>query len=286
MAREIDVIYQEIITEKSNQLTLKTKLLNEDGTSTLSTEQDLLTSLTTTSKVAIWKLWAYTTAVVMWTQEKLWDLFKSEVELIKSNAFVGSLSWWEAKAIEFQYGDILIIDPTVYTIGYSTIDVVKQIVEHSACIEFGGKVYLKIRRKDTDILSIPELAAFTSYVKQIKFAGTQVVIYNLNADDLKLYYEVFYNPIIDEAVVKANVETTINEYLLNIPFNGELDINALNVSIKAISGVKAVRLISASAKNGASPYVTFDNYYTSVAGYANIDAGYPLSTTVIYTKKY
>jgi len=286
MARTIDTIYQEIIVEKTNQPTLKYKLLNEDGTSTLSTEQDLLTRLTSNSKVAIWKLWAYTTAVVIWTQEKLWDLFKVEVETIKANSFVGSLTWWESKAKEFQYGDTLVVDPITYAISYATLDIVKQIIEHSACIEFGGKVYLKVRRLDIDILSVPELEAFKSYVNSIKFAGTQVVIYNLNADDLKLNYEVFYNPIIDEAIVKAQIESAVNNYISNIPFNGELDINALNVLMKSVNGVKAVRFISGYAKNGANAYTQFDNYYTSVAGYCNVDVAYPLSTTITYTKKY
>jgi len=286
MARSISQIYESIITEKNTMATLKDKLLNEDGSSAISTEQDLLTRLTTTSKVAIWKLIFYVISVVMYLQETLWDTFKTNVETIIASAFVGTLAWWETKAKAFQYGDTLTVDTTTYAVGYSIIDTTKQIVEHSAAIERGGIVYLKIRRKNTDILSGGELTAFEGYVSKLKFAGTRVVIYNLSADDIKLYYEVFYDPIIALTTIQPLVEAAINTYIKNIPFNGELDINQLNVNLKAITGVKAVRFISGEGKNSSAPYVAFDNYYTSVAGYCQIASAFPLSGSITYTKKY
>jgi hypothetical protein len=286
MARTVSQIYDSLFVEKTTMASLKNELLNEDGSTTLSTSQDLLNRLTTTSKTAIWKLMFYIIAVIMNIQEQLWDLFKTEIEEIKASAFVGTLKWWEDKSEAFQNGDTLTINANTYAVEYSTIDKSKQIIKHCAANEKAGIVFLKVRRKDTDILSVNEYNAFQSYVNQIKFAGTRLTIYNLNADDLKLYYEIFYDPIISISTLQPLVEAAINNYIENIPFNGEFDVNQLNINLKTITGVKAVRFISGEGKNAGDAYIAFDNYYSSVAGYAIIDIAFPLSSTILYTKKF
>jgi len=287
MARTIDAIFQEIITEKINQATLKDKLLNEDGTSSLSTEQDLLDSLKTTSKVAIWKLWAYITSVVIWAHENLWDLFKVEIETIKESAFVASLLWWTEKCKVWQFGYSLTIDSDDYSVGYDTIDDTVQYIEHAAAIESGGKVILKVRRETSDILSAEELESFESYVFQLKFAGTRVIIWNFESDKLKLYYDVYYDPIVGLTTIQANVETIIDDYLDNIEFNSEVDITQLTDNIQTVEGVKAITFTSGEGRaDYASTFTNIDNYYSSIAGYCSIDPLSPLSTTLNYIAKY
>lgn len=285
MARTISQIYDSMILEKTYMPTLKSNLLNEDGSSSISTSQDLLDNLTTTSRTAVWKLIFYTLSVIIHFQEELWDLFKTEIELIKSSAFVGTSLWWEDKILAFQYGDALEVNPLNYSINYPVIDTSKQIINHCAADEINGIIRLKVRRVSTDLLSVDELAALNSYISQIKFAGTRCNVYNLLADDLKLYYTIYYDPIVSITTLQPLVESAINDYIENIPFNGELDINQLNVNIKAITGIKAVIFESGEGKNGAASYIAFDNYYSSNAGYAQIASAFPLSSTITYIKK-
>ena len=67
MARKIDEIYLAILQEKN-----------------LHTELDELNS---TSKVAVFNLWAYIVAVVMWTLENLFDQHKAERKIISTGYY-------------------------------------------------------------------------------------------------------------------------------------------------------------------------------------------------------
>lgn len=284
--RSIDTIYQAIIEEKINQPTLKSKLLNEDGSSSISTEQDLLDRLQTTSRVAIWKLMAYLFAVSAWSLENLWSIFKTEVETIKASAFVASLQWWTEKATLWQFGDDLSINPDNYSIYYETIDESKQLIEHAAAIESDGKVIIKVRRESTDILSDPEMTSFQSYISKLKVAGIRTEVWNFEADKLKLYFEIFYDPILGLPTIQSNVETAINNYIENIPFNSELSITSLIDDIQLVAGVKAVRYISGEGKSINDVYNNIENYYSAKAGYCEIDTVFPLSTTLNFVAKY
>jgi len=286
MARSIDTIYQSIISEKINQPTLNTKLLNEDGSTTLNTEQQLLTSLSTTSKVSIWKLVFYTISVCIFTLESLWDLFKTEIEAIKSTSEPGTLRWWVDKIKKFQYEDVLIIDPDTFATGYALIDVNKQIIKNCAAVENDRLLTIKIRGKSSDILTVPQFDALQSYINATKFAGTKILTYNLLPDDLILNYTVYYDPIVNIDTVKSNVETAINDYISNVEFNSELNLTILTDRIQAVNGVKGVNKISAYGRSLSAPFVLFDNYYNSVAGYNIIDPSTPLSSSITYIEKY
>jgi len=283
--RTITSIYEAMITEKINMPTIKNKLLNEDGSSSLSTEQDLLDSLKTNSKVAIWKMFMYVIAVSIWALENLWALFKEEVELIKEGASVAGFLWWTDKAKEWQYGDDLVINADNYSIEYAVIDTTKRLVEHAAAVEIDGKLVLKVRRISTDILSLEELISFETYVSKLKFAGTRAKVWNLASDELKLYYEIFYDPIIPVATVRTDVETAIDTYISNIEFDSELVITNLTDGIQLVEGVRAVEYISGAGKPANDVYSDIDTYYLARAGYCNIDAAYPLSSTITYTAK-
>ena len=59
MARTVSEIQEEILRQKNQEPSLNT--------------------LNSNSKVAIWRLWAYITAFVIWTLEKIFDEHKKEV---------------------------------------------------------------------------------------------------------------------------------------------------------------------------------------------------------------
>ena len=67
-ARTLNEIYAEIINEKQNYTELNALQPN------INSLQTLLAELQTTSKVGIWRLWAYITALAIWTHEKLIDV--------------------------------------------------------------------------------------------------------------------------------------------------------------------------------------------------------------------
>jgi len=284
--RTINEIYQSIIDEKMNMPTLKNKLLNEDGTSTLSNEQDLLTSLTSDSKVAIWKLWAYITAVVIWIHESLWYQFKADVNEVISTQFVGTAKWLIEQAKLFQYGDDVIVETPYYHPEYAVVDTSKQIIANANVNEAGGQVYLKVRRKDTDILSSDEFTSFNGYLNKIKVAGQRINILNFDGDELQLYYTIYYNPIYILNNIKNNVIDTISTYIENVEFDANINITDLTDLIQKVEGVKGVQFDNASALPFASTIWTpFTNYYESLAGWNKISTSYPLDSTLTFIQK-
>jgi len=94
MARTIDYWQQQIITQKNNAPELN--------------------GLTSTSKTAMYNLWAFIVAVVIAVLDNLFDWHKSEVDTELATLKPHSLLWYRNLALRFQYGQDLIQDSDQY----------------------------------------------------------------------------------------------------------------------------------------------------------------------------
>lgn len=264
MARTIQQIKDEIILEKDSQTALA--------------------GLTSTSQTAIWRLWVFVIAAAIWAFEKLWDIYRAEVEVIAARAVPGVVAWYINRAKEFQYGYNLTFVNDVP--GYATIDTVARIVTRAAVVEKaeGGMILKVAKTSGPNVvpLSPAEMVAFAGYTNQIKFAGTKIDIISLNADLLRLTITVYYNPLYDLSTLQASVESAINTYLANVSFGGTIYISKLIDAVQLVKGVLDVVMNNAEAKTGANAYASFARVYTSLAGYSKIDNSFPLSSTINY----
>mgnify|MGYP001235222826 CR=1 FL=1 len=276
--RTIGEIYNVMINEKLTKSYLSTLQPSIDN------HQTFLNDLASSSKVAIWRCFIWLVAFQTYIFEQIMVNYRNEIDELIDNSYVGSIKWYIAKAKEFQYGDSLVIGDN-YNIGYTTIDTDKQICEFAAGEEISGTFYLKVRRKDTDIFSIPEMEAFTEYINQIKFAGTRIEIRNLEPNLAKIYIEIIYNPeyILDD--IKTNVYNAINNYIENIEFNSTFYVNKLIDSLQSIEGVIDPQFNWTNSKiYGDSGYQSFTYSYKPTSGYMRIDTDFPLTTTITFTK--
>lgn len=283
MARTIPQIYDSLIAQKDTQSSLSTLQPAIDSA------QQLLGDLTSTSKVSRWRLMLWIVATGIYVLEMLWDLTRKELQDIAANAIPGTTQWYANQALLFQFGYQLQYINNKYQ--YSNVDTAARIVTHSACLDNAGMVVLKVVKTVSGAyapLSSTELAAFTSYINQIKYAGTATLIISRNADLLKIYLNVWYNPQVLDATGQLltsstfPVEDAINAYLASLPFNGRLDLSRLIDAVQLATGVVDQELVSAEAKVGVSPYVPFTVNYTSDAGHMIIDPNFALSTTITY----
>ena len=172
MARQITEIYDEIIAEKESQATLTGLQPAIDDS------QTLLADLTSTSKVAIWRLWAFLMAVAIWTHEKVFDLFREEIEETAKNLKVGTTVWYQQEAFRFQNGDAVTWNGSQYI--YDPITPANQIIKRAAVQEGANRVVIKVAKLDGNGDPIPltagENAAYTAFVELDKIAGTNVQI--------------------------------------------------------------------------------------------------------------
>jgi len=274
--RTIDEIFQELLLEKQTLSSLNGLL--PDG---ITDENSLITALTN-GKVPEWVLWLYNFAVATNITDISTSTAVIEIEDLIENQIVPTSRWYIKKALEFQYGDTLIIDPTTYQVTYNPVTEANQIIGSCTTLEFSNKLVLKVRRIDTNILSAGELTAFVSYMNKVKSAGTQVEIQNFAPDQLTIYMTIQYDGNLDLATVTSDVEVAINDYIENIQFDSRFISNTLVDNLQALSGIVDPRLDSTSAKDTLGNDIIFTHEYLSTAGYMEIDPLFPLSTTITY----
>ena len=302
MARTIVQIYDSIITEKESFTNLDTLQPLADSS------QTFLTNLTASSKVAGWRCMAFVIAVAIWTHEKLWDLFKAEVEQVALDAIPGTIRWYVNKAKEFQNGYLLEWNATLGQSEYA--DTTSQdaqdarIITQAAAIESNGELTLKVAKGDIGSLaplSAAELTSINQYFKGfgavrqgVGFAGVVLTMLSEAADDIKLAITIYYDPLVIEMDSSTPsrgrlisdtsiypVEDAVETYLQTIPFNSKFAASGLVDAIQNASGVVDVILNEAWARYGVIAYsdilATTNQSYTARAGYLAVATAFLLT---------
>jgi hypothetical protein len=284
MARTIQEIYDAMVSEKETMTSLNNLQPNIDSS------QNLLEDLTSSSKVAIWRLLFFVCAVSIFVLEKLFDEHKAWINTRASELVVGSEKWYELKAREFQYTDNLVFNGKIYQ--YATINEANRIIKIVAAKQLAGAVMLKVAKldgADPVPLTVEELDAFKAYIGKVRFAGIRVPTVSRNADELKVLYRVYYNPLLlnssgellADTAIKP-VEDAINNYCKNLPFNGIFSVTEMTDKIQASIGVVNPVFLSGEVRYGATPWITLNDYYNPNAGYLRVSDDFPLSTTIEY----
>lgn len=199
-----------------------------------------LNVLTSDSKTAIWRLWAYVTAIAIHIHEKYWEVFIKEVKALIYAAPTGTARWYRDEVLKFQLGDNLEWLDNRYR--YANIDDEKKIVSQCAVEEQkDGIVLIKAVKNDNGSLiklESDELQALNAYVQKIKFAGTRIAVLSLDADVLTINYEIHYDPITTLVTTQENVKNEVDVFLANLPFNGAFNVTKFTDAIQRAEGVK------------------------------------------------
>ena len=286
MAKSIAYYYDIIVTEKQTMSNLTGLQPSVD------TAQTLLSDVTTTSRVARWRLWVWCVAVAMYSFDVLFDLFKIDLEAIAQSSRFGALPWYVTIAKSYQEGYNLVWVGNAYQ--YSVVNVPSQIITFAAAVELvtgpSALVNLKVAKGITPVpLSGTEIAAFKAYIQKIKPAGIVVTVISDVADDLRLFVDIGYDPLVLSAAGESlitpgtlPVQDAVNLFIQSLPFNGIMELDKLVDTVQVVFGVNNVYITSASARYGANPYLVFTERYTPNAGYLAIDSGTPLSSSINY----
>lgn len=114
---------------------------------------------------------------------------------------------------------------------------------------------MKIAGENVDeVLSDEKAQAFKSYIERIQATGDNIVIVNFLPDILLLKYKICVDPLIllpDGMSIltgEYTVQTAIQNYLKNLPFNGELSVEKLEDVIQGVNGVTDLQEIEVSSK--------------------------------------
>lgn len=274
MARSMDTIYAQIIAEKA-------------------TRQEL-DALDSSSSTALYQLWAYVVAAVMFTLETLFDLHRAEVEGIIATQKPGSLLWYRGMCLGFRPGIGLVVENG--RVGYPPgANEIPPLIAQCSVREAADGLVIKIAKEvggqleplDDDPEN-NEINSFSSYLAQIKYAGTPARIINSPAELLKLNAVIYYDPIMitnsGALLVDGSrpVDIAVQAYLRNLPFDGRLKRNALIDAILAAPGIKDVQITGLSSKYEQYPYEPIVVSHIPIPGYFKIDPNTPLTTSLTY----
>lgn len=270
MARSIEEIEEQIIQAKSSYQEL-------DG-------------LDSSSKVSIWRLLVYVVAFCFWTIEKLFDTHRNEVDEILLQKIPHTLRWYRNKALEFMYGYDLINDSDKYDLTGLTDQEIEdaKIIKYSAVVEAEdeSRLIVKIATESNGKLqpiTNTEKEAFDTYIKEIKDAGVPITVINYLPDLLRLDIRIFRDPaLLDENGIsrltgKKLVEEALQEFMKELPFNGELVLQEMANKLEVVSGVEIVDISGLQtawvdpSTGSYGDYETIDVKYIPVSGYFEIE---------------
>ena len=270
MARSIEQINNEIIKAKE--------------------AEPALAGLTSTSKVAIWRLWAYITAFVIYTLEQIFDQHKAEVLEALTQLKPHTARWYRNKALAFQYGFDLIPDTDKFNNQGFTEDQISasKIVKYSAVteVETESRLIVKIATEqggELQPISQGQKASFDAYINEIRDAGVRITTINYLPDILKLQMKIYRDPLVlnenGQSILSGEkpVEKAIKEYFKKLPFNGELVLAHLVDALQQVEGVKIPHIILAESKwidagvNDYGNYQPIEVKTIPISGYFKIE---------------
>lgn len=251
MARSITEIQNQIIAEKE--------------------ARPELNRLSSASAVAVWRVWVYVTAVAIHFHERIFDLFRTEVETKIAARQAGTPDWYIQKVFDFQLGDQVQVVNGIAT--YAVVDPTKRIITRASFREVEGDagLVLQIRVAKGEIgleepLTNEEVFQLKTYLERVKFAGINIQVISLNPDRMRLTAEIFFDGIYNPTTVATNVKNAIREYFKNLDFDGQVYINKIIDVVQQVEGVIDIDVNAASAMVGATENV-IDRVYLTAAGY-------------------
>lgn len=240
MARSISVIHQQMLTAIA--------------------ADPNLSDLSSTSKVALYRLFAYVMAVSIWTLDKLFDIHTDELSQKLRTQKSGVLSWYRTMALRFQFGFTLVEDQDYFDNGIATPEEIEasKVIKYAAVneAEESSRVIIKIAGETAGVLAPVSGAvevAFAEYIKDVRWAGVAVEIINYLPDLLYLMLQIKYDPLLltnaGQSILNGNypVNEALNEFMKELKFDGELRLSALVDKLQAVAGVEDATVLNAQS---------------------------------------
>jgi hypothetical protein len=245
---------QEIIDQMNAEIALKPEL--DEFTNSNTGEWVIIRSVFVSAILSLKQLWAF---------------FKEEVLGIISAGKYGTQAWYQAKGLQFQYGDPLLEkNGQLY---YAIIDETKKIIAYCAAVKINGKAVIKVA-KTTGPLTTLELIAFDNYIETIKPFCTGHQIVSLPADQVRVTMNIYYDGKLKLEDVKALVEdVAIIQYLENQKqnnFNGSFNINRFRDAIEVLlreNGIGDADVIEVEIKKDGEGFSNVSREFESKSGY-------------------
>jgi len=219
-----------------------------------------LAPLNSSSKTARYGLFAYIVSYSISTLKTLFNLGKAEFKEALDNQKSGKPSWYRTMAYKFQYGFDLVTDMDYFdNTGRTDEEIEASKIIKYAAVDDGdleGVIIVKIATEIDGVLApiAPEAKiSIEAYYEEIKFAGSRVRVINYLADKLNLTIQIEVDVLVinlqGQSILDGGmpVETALNEFMKELPFDGELTLQSLVDKLQLVDGVKIATVFEASS---------------------------------------
>ncbi|MDV2458054.1 nucleotidyltransferase [Elizabethkingia anophelis] len=223
--------------------------------------QEELSGMGSNSKSAFWNLMFYIVAYAIYTHEQIFGAHQAELEVLLRKEKAHGLLWYREKAKAFQYGFQLLPDKDQFDNTGKTDDEIEasKIIKYAAISEDDkeSRLILKIATETNGKLSPiteSQYNGFRTYANEYRDAGVKITIINYLPDILKMHLQIK----VDDKIIDENgyhrlqgnkpFEDAINEFMKELPFNGELMLNSLVDKLQKVPGVIDPWLFTADSK--------------------------------------
>lgn len=227
----------------------------------ISSNEVLSEYLNSNSIYAIYRLFTFIIAYAIWVFENILDNHFFEINDKLANQKAGTLPWYRAMALRFQYGFDLVQDKDFFDNGTATEEQIEasKIIKYAAVneAEDSSRVILKIAGETDGILSnfedFEQVEAIEAYINEIRVAGVEVTIINYKADKLYLNLRIKRDSLLltDTGMSKLEgnypVNEALQEFMKELKFNGELQLSLLIDKLQIIPGVLDATLLGAES---------------------------------------
>lgn len=216
-----------------------------------------LESLNSDSNVSLWGLYFFIVASAIYLLEVFFDTHKAEVDSAITNQKSGRATWYRTMALRFQYGFDLIADRDYFDNTGATAEQIEnsQIIKYAAVEESDSesRIILKIAGETAGELAPitqPERDAFDAYLNEFRFAGPKITVINYEPDRLYLNLRIYRDPLVldenGQSILTGEkpVELAINQFMKELPFNGELIIQSLVDKLQQVPGVRIAHVLN------------------------------------------
>lgn len=213
------------------------------------------------SVVSLESILFYIVAFSMWTLEKLFDIHVSEVDDKLAVLKPHSLKWYRNKAKAFQLGFSLLTDSDVFDNANASFEQIEnsKIIKYAAVTEATteSRLIVKIATEIDEKLqpiTDEQKEAFDAYIGEIKDAGVAITVINYLPDQLRLAMTIYYDPLVIDSTGNGiltggrPVEDAIQQYLKELPFNGELVLAHLVDKLQLVKGVVIPHVVAADSR--------------------------------------
>lgn len=199
-------------------------------------------------------------AFVIYVLELLFVQHKKEVTEQLYNQKSGRLPWYRTMALKFQYGFDLLVDSDEFDNTDKTAEEIEasKIIKYAAVneAENEGLIIVKIAGEtDGKLAPIANEAqeSVEDYFDEIKYAGSRVRVINYLPDQLNLTIQIQRNVLVldENGSSKTSgskpVEEALQEFMKELPFDGELRLQDLVDKLQLAEGVEIATVLQASS---------------------------------------